>query len=191
MDLTVFDIRINDGYDAWDLASNRTPQTDQPGADAQDSAAGSVKVAYAALGPTTLTFIGTFANSHIRYSYDSDFGNPLLWAPVHLPVLGFAGARATHAQPGGTAGQYQLRARVNWLLGVYQLALSESLADTAPGSTPIRAIRPMIPQSLLSPTAIFIPPTPPSSVRWMARWVGAGTGTWARAPSATRPTTTI
>ena len=46
----------------------------------QDSAAGSLKVSYAGLGSTTLTFIGTFANSHIRYSFDSDFGNPVLWA---------------------------------------------------------------------------------------------------------------
>ena len=37
MDLTVFDIRVNDGYDAWDLDNNRTTQTDQPGQDAQDS----------------------------------------------------------------------------------------------------------------------------------------------------------
>src|ERR1700722_20390687 len=29
VDLTVFDVRINDGYDAWDLANNRTTQSDQ------------------------------------------------------------------------------------------------------------------------------------------------------------------
>lgn len=132
MDLTVFDIRINDGYDAWDLAGNRTPQTDQPGADAQDSAAGSVRVAYAALGPTTLTFIGTFANSHLRYAYDSDFGNPLLWDPYTYQYSDSqVRERRTHSLEvrlaNTTAGP------VNWLVGIYQLALWESLADTAPG----------------------------------------------------------
>jgi iron complex outermembrane receptor protein len=132
VDLTVFDIRINDGYDAWDIDNDRTTQTDQPGQDAQDSAAASLKVAYAGLGPTTLTFIGTFANSHIRYSYDADFGNPVLWAPYSYQYSDSqVRERRTHS--------LELRlsnttpATVNWLLGVYQLGLWESLADTEPG----------------------------------------------------------
>jgi iron complex outermembrane recepter protein len=132
MDLTVFDIRINDGYDAFDINNDRTTQSDQPGADRQDSAAGSLKILYSGLGPTTLTFIGTFANSHIRYSFDSDFGNPVLWAPI---IYQYSDSqvreRRTHsfeARLSNTAP-----AAVNWLLGVYQLDLRESLADTSPG----------------------------------------------------------
>jgi outer membrane receptor protein involved in Fe transport len=132
MDLTVFDIRVNDGYDAWDLANNRITQSDQPGQDAQDSAAGSLKVTYAALGPTTLTFIGTFANSHIRYSYDSDFGNPLLWAPYTYQYSDSQlRERRTHSLEMRLANTTP--GTVNWLVGVYQLALWESLADTEPG----------------------------------------------------------
>ncbi len=132
MDLTVFDIRINDGYDAFDINNNRTTQSDQPGQDRQDSAAGSLKITYSGLGPTTLAFIGTFANSHIHYSYDSDFGNPVLWAPITYQYSDSqVRERRTHtleARLSNTAP-----AAVNWLVGVYQLALSESLADTSPG----------------------------------------------------------
>jgi outer membrane receptor protein involved in Fe transport len=132
MDLTVFDIRVNDGYDAWNFADNRNTQTDQPGQDAQDSAAGSLKITYAGLGPTTLSFIGTFANSHIRYSYDSDFGNPVLWAPITYQYSDSqVRERRTHSLEARLANTTP--AAVNWLVGVYQLDLGESLADTAPG----------------------------------------------------------
>ena len=132
VDLTVFDIRINDGYDAWDLAGNRITHTDQPGQDGQDSAAGSLKVRYSGLGPTTLTFIGTFANSHIRYSYDSDFGNPLLWAPYTYQYSDSqVRERRTHSLELRVANTAP--APVNWLVGLYALDLSESLADSQPG----------------------------------------------------------
>jgi iron complex outermembrane receptor protein len=132
LDLTVFDIRINDGYDAWDLANNRITQTDQPGQDAQDSAAGSLKVTYAGLGSTTLTFIGTFANSHIRYSFDSDFGNPALWAPITYQYSDSqVRERRTHSLEVRLANT--TAASVNWLVGLYQLDLTESLADSEPG----------------------------------------------------------
>jgi iron complex outermembrane receptor protein len=132
LDLTLFDIRINDGYDAWDLDNDRVTQSDQPGQDTQDSAAGSLKIAYSGLGPTTLTFIGTFANSHIRYSFDSDFGNPILWAPYTYEYSDSqVRERRTHSlelRLANTTPQ-----AVNWLVGVYQLDLWESLADTEPG----------------------------------------------------------
>ncbi len=133
MDLTVFDIRVNDGYDAWDIDNNRITQSDQPGQDAQDSAAASLKVTYAGLGPTTLTFIGTFANSHIRYSYDSDFGNPILWAPITDEYSDSqVRERRTHSLEARLANT--TAGTVNWLVGVYTLDLWESLDDTAPGS---------------------------------------------------------
>jgi iron complex outermembrane recepter protein len=137
MDLTVFDIRINDGYDAWDLANNRITQTDQPGKDAQDSGAGSLKAIYTGLGPTTLTFIGTFANSHIHYSYDADFGNDDLWTQLNGAPLTYQYSdsqvreRRTHTLEARLANTTP--ATVNWLVGVYTLDLAESLNDTAPG----------------------------------------------------------
>ena len=132
MDLTLFDVRINDGYDAFDINNDRTTQSDQPGQDRQDSAAGALKIAYSGLGPATLTFIGTFANSHIRYSFDSDFGNPVLWAPITYQYSDSQlRERRTHTLEARLANTAP--AAVNWLVGVYQLALSESLADTSPG----------------------------------------------------------
>jgi iron complex outermembrane recepter protein len=132
IDLTVFDIRINDGYDAWNFTNNRITLSDQPGQDTQDSAAGSLKVTYAGLGPATLTFIGTFANSHIRYSFDSDFGNPTLWAPLTYAYSDSqVRERRTHSLEARLANTTP--ATVNWLVGVYTLDLWESLADTEPG----------------------------------------------------------
>ena len=132
VDLTVFDIRVNDGYDAWNIDNNRTTQSDQPGHDRQDSAAGSLRIGYSGLGPATLTFIGTFANSHIRYSYDSDFGNPLLWAPITYQYSDSqVRERRTHSLETRLANTAP--AAVNWTVGVYTLDLLESLADTAPG----------------------------------------------------------
>ena len=132
MDLTVFDIRINDGYDAFDITNNRTTQSDQPGQDRQDSAAGALKITYSGLGPTTLAVVGTFANSHIHYSFDSDFGNPALWAPITYQYSDSQRReRRTHTLEVRLSNTAP--APVNWLVGAYQLALSESLADTAPG----------------------------------------------------------
>jgi outer membrane receptor protein involved in Fe transport len=132
MDLTVFDIRINDSYDAFDINNDRTTQSDQPGEDRQDSAAGSLKILYSGLGPTTLTFIGTFANTHIHYSFDSDFGNPLLWAPITYQYSDSqVRERRTHSLEARLSNTAP--AAVNWLVGVYQLDLTESLADTSPG----------------------------------------------------------
>jgi iron complex outermembrane recepter protein len=124
MDLSVFD--------AWDIANTRTTQSDQPGQDLQDSGAGSLKLTYSGAGPATLTFIGTFANSHIRYSFDSDFGNPVLWAPFTYEYSDSqVRERRTHSLELRLANTSP--AAVNWLIGLYQLELAESLADTAPG----------------------------------------------------------
>ena len=132
MDLTVFEVRINDGYDAFDVNNDRTTQSDQPGQDRQDSAAGSLKIAYAGLGATTLSFIGTFANSHIHYSFDSDFGNPVLWAPIRYQYSDSqVRERRTHSLEVRLSNT--IPGSVNWLVGVYRLDLSESLADIAPG----------------------------------------------------------
>ena len=51
---------------------------------------------------------------------------------VHLPVFGFAGARAAHAQSGGASGQYH-PCHGQLAGGRLQLDLWESLADTEPG----------------------------------------------------------
>ncbi len=81
VDLTVFDIRINDGYDAWNFADNRITQTDQPARMPRipppDRCGSRIPVS-----AHHADLHRTFANSHIRYSYDSDFGNPVLWAPI-------------------------------------------------------------------------------------------------------------
>jgi iron complex outermembrane recepter protein len=138
VDLTVFDVRINDGYDAWSIDNTRTTQSDQPGQDRQDSGAGSLRVAWAGPGPTSLTFIGTFANSHIGYSYDSDFGNNSLWAGLlQYPQAQYQYSdaqlreRRTHSLEVRLANTAP--AAVNWLVGVYSLDLRESLADTSLG----------------------------------------------------------
>ncbi len=132
VDLTLLDISIDDGYDAWTLDGSRTTQTDQPGVDRQDSTGGGAHIEYSGWKFAKLTVAVSAADSRIRYSYDGDFGNPQLWAPYTYQYSEEQFRdRTTHSlearlesQDGGV---------VNWLLGVYALDLTENLADYTPG----------------------------------------------------------
>ncbi|MFX8624512.1 hypothetical protein ABTM07_20625, partial [Acinetobacter baumannii] len=56
-------------------------QSDTPGVDAQHSTGASLRLTYSGVGPATLTMIGSYAETRVKYSYDGDWGNPVLWAP--------------------------------------------------------------------------------------------------------------
>ncbi len=68
VDVTAFDIRINDGYDAFDINNDRTTQSDQPGQDRQDSAAAALKV----------NLFGTRTDHSDFYRHLRQFAYPLL-----------------------------------------------------------------------------------------------------------------
>ncbi|HZO22229.1 MAG TPA: TonB-dependent receptor [Steroidobacteraceae bacterium] len=132
VDLTVLDVHIDNGYDAFSIDNSRTTQSDQPGEDVQHSTGVSLRADYTGLGPMTLTLIGTLANTGIRYGFDSDWGNPISWAPYTYEFTDNQRRdRHTHSLELRLAstGEHAL----DWLFGLYALDLSEGFNDTSPG----------------------------------------------------------
>jgi outer membrane receptor protein involved in Fe transport len=132
VDLSVLRVQIDNGYDAFTLDGSRNTQSDNPGVDSQHSTGVSVRVGYSGIGPATLTFIGAYADTRVKYSFDGDWGNPVLWAPyvydyndvqnrqrtVHSAEVRLA----TNAEHG-----------LNWLVGLYGLQLHEGLQESSSG----------------------------------------------------------
>jgi outer membrane receptor protein involved in Fe transport len=134
VELTALHIDINNGYDAFSIDNSRNTESDQPGVDSQHSTGASIRVHYLAGDNLGFTAIGTYANSIIKYSYDGDWGNPLLWAPV-ATVYQFSEIQNRDR----TTKTLELRLGTEsahgfgWLVGVYANQLDESLVDLSLG----------------------------------------------------------
>jgi outer membrane receptor protein involved in Fe transport len=123
---------MDNGYDAFTLDNSFNTQSDHPGVDSQHSTGGSARVTYSGIGPATLTLIGSYASTRVEYSFDSDWGNPVLWAPYTYDY--------TDAQYRQRSTQ-SLEARLGtdpghgfgWLVGVYALQLHEHLDEDMAG----------------------------------------------------------
>jgi iron complex outermembrane receptor protein len=132
VDLSVLHVQIDNGYDAFTLDGSRNTQSDNPGVDEQHSTGASLRVTYSGLGPATLTVIGSYAGTKVKYSFDGDWGNPVLWAPF---IYNFNDVqnrlRTTQSLEVrlGTDSEHGL----NWLVGVYGLQLHESLHEDSSG----------------------------------------------------------
>ncbi len=82
----------------------------------------------AGTGPATLTVIGSYAKTRVKYSFDGDWGNPLLWAPYIYDYNDVQNrSRNTESLEVrlGTNDEHGL----NWLIGLYGLQLHESLNE--------------------------------------------------------------
>jgi iron complex outermembrane receptor protein len=132
VDLSVLHVQIDNGYDAFTLDNSRNTQSDTPGVDSQHSTGASLRVAYSGIGPATLTVIGSYAQTRVKYSFDGDWGNPVLWAPY---IYGYNDVqnrnRNTESLEArlGTNNEHGL----NWLVGIYALQLHESLNEDSAG----------------------------------------------------------
>jgi outer membrane receptor protein involved in Fe transport len=123
VDFTGLYIDIDNGYDAWAVDNGFNTYSDDPGRDAQQSTAGSVRV-LAELERVDLVSITGFADTDAVYSFDADWGNAGYWAPyVYDYVTTNDRERRTASQelrvlskPGG---------RGDWLAGIYVLDLDE------------------------------------------------------------------
>jgi iron complex outermembrane receptor protein len=132
IDLSVLHVQIDNGYDAFTLDNSRNTQSDNPGVDSQHSTGASLRLAYSGIGPATLTVIGSYADTRVKYGFDSDWGNPLLWAPYIFDYTDTQNRnRSTHSLEArlGTNSAHGL----NWMLGVYGLQLHESLNEISTG----------------------------------------------------------
>lgn len=133
VDLTALRVQIDNGYDAWSIYNDsRTVYSDHPGVDRQYSTGFSLHATYSGFTPATLTAIATYATHDITYSYDGDWGNPVLWAPYTYDYTEIqnrdrttqsAELRLDHAPARG----------LQWLVGLYALELRERLTDTSAG----------------------------------------------------------
>jgi iron complex outermembrane recepter protein len=134
IELTAMQVDIDNGYDAYAIDNSRNTESDQPGVDSQHSSGVSAHFHYRASDTVGLTAIATYAKSLIKYSYDGDWGNPVLWAPV-ATVYQFSEIQNRDR----TTKSIELRLGTEdsrgfgWLAGVYANLLDESLSDLSLG----------------------------------------------------------
>ena len=142
VDLSLLHVQIDNGYDAFTLDGSRNTQSDNPGVDSQHSTGASLRLALSGIelagsAPATLTVIGSYADTRVKYGFDGDWGNPLLWAPFIYDYTDVQNReRTTHSlevrlgtNTEGTSTEHGL----NWLVGVYGLQLHESLNEDSAG----------------------------------------------------------
>jgi iron complex outermembrane receptor protein len=134
VDLTVLRAQINNGYDAFAIDNTRTTESDHPGVDRQYSTGLSARSTYSGLGPATLTTIATYADTKVNYGFDSDWGNPVLWAPYTDDAtedqLRHRSTRSLEIRLSDTPTPQSAHG-ISWLFGVYAFELRESLTDTS------------------------------------------------------------
>jgi iron complex outermembrane recepter protein len=137
VDLSLLHVQIDNGYDAFTLDGSRNTQSDNPGVDSQHSTGASLRLTLsgidlAGIGPATLTVIGSYANTRVKYGFDGDWGNPVLWAPFIYNYTDVQQRnRTTHSLEArlGTNTEHGL----SWLVGVYALQLHERLNEDSAG----------------------------------------------------------
>jgi outer membrane receptor protein involved in Fe transport len=127
IDFTGLYVDVDNGYDAWAVDNGFNTYSDDPGRDAQQSTAGSVRVA-AELERVDLVNILGLADTDAVFSFDADWGNGGYWAPyVYDYVTTNDRERRTASEelrvlskPGAIAN-----GRGDWLAGFYVLDLDE------------------------------------------------------------------
>ena len=128
-------VDVDNGYDAWAVDNGLNTYSDDPGRDAQRSAAGSVRLS-ARLARFDLVSITGFADTDAVFSFDGDWGNAAYWAPfVYDYVTTNERERRTASQEVRVLSQpgALFDGRGEWLAGAYVLDLEESNAQRNAG----------------------------------------------------------
>jgi iron complex outermembrane receptor protein len=130
IELTALQVDIDNGYDAFAIDNSRNTESDQPGVDSQHSTGVSIRTHYLASDTIGFTAIATYAKSIIKYSYDGDWGNPVLWAPV---ATVYQASEIQNRDRTTKTLELRLGTESNegfgWLAGFYENQLDESLTD--------------------------------------------------------------
>ncbi|PLW69717.1 TonB-dependent receptor [Pseudohalioglobus lutimaris] len=79
-DFALFSFNSDNGYDAYSLDNDRYSWSDQPGDDAQDTLAFTVRGMWQLGNANTLQVVATHLDSDLYYSYDADWVSPELCA---------------------------------------------------------------------------------------------------------------
>ena len=134
VELTVMQVDIDNGYDAFTIDNSRDTESDQPGVDSQHSTGASLRTHYRVNDTLGFTAIATYAKSIIKYSYDGDWGNPALWAPV-ATVDEYSEIQNRNRST--RTLEFRLGTESNqgfgWLVGIYGNRLDETLSDLSLG----------------------------------------------------------
>jgi len=136
IDLTGLYVDLDNGYDAFAIDNSYTMQSDRPGRDAQRTVAFSLRAELALWPSATLTSITGWADTDTLFSFDADWGNPVLWAPVTYDFTqSFDRERTTLNQELRLAStpDGRIAGRLDWMLGAYYLDLDESSVDRTDG----------------------------------------------------------
>jgi len=88
-DLSVFNVDIDNGYDAFAIDNGFTTQSNRPGQDAQNTLAASLKSVGKITDSIILESITGAARSDIIFSFDADWGNDEFWNPVIYDFFSF------------------------------------------------------------------------------------------------------
>jgi iron complex outermembrane receptor protein len=135
VDLTALHVQIDNGYDAYAIDNSRNTESDNPSVDSQHSTGVSLRVHYVPGDDIGLTFIATYAKTLVKYGFDGDWGNPILWAPV-TDLYNYTDLQ--HRDRTTKSAEIRLgsegRSGFGWLVGAYANQLDESLNDTSLGA---------------------------------------------------------
>jgi len=136
VDLTLLRAQIDNGYDAFAIDNSRTTESDHPSVDRQYSTGVSARSTYTGFAAATLTTIATYADTKVNYGFDSDWGNPVLWAPYTDDFteyqVRYRSTRSLEMRLGSPTTKESPHG-LSWLVGVYAFELRESLTDTTAG----------------------------------------------------------
>jgi iron complex outermembrane receptor protein len=134
IELTAMQIDIDNGYDAYSIDNSRNTESDQPGVDSQHSTGASIRAHYLPSDTIGFTAIATYAKSSIKYSYDGDWGNPVLWAPV---ATVYQYSEIQNRDRTTKTLEFRLGTESSqgfgWLVGFYGNQLDETLSDLSLG----------------------------------------------------------
>ncbi len=135
VDLTALHIQMDNNYDAYAIDNSRNTQSDHPGVDHQHSTGAALHGHYLLSDQIGLTAVATYAKTLVKFGYDGDWGNPVLWAPVtdeyDYRELQYRNRFTKSAELRlGSEGSH----RFNWLAGAYFNQLNETLSDTSLGA---------------------------------------------------------
>ncbi len=132
VDLSLLHVQIDNGYDAFTLDGSRNTQSDHPGVDMQHSTGASLRVQYSGMEFATLTVLGSYADTRVKYGFDGDWGNPVLWAPYIYDYTDTQLRQRSTQSLEVRLGTDRSRG-LNWIAGLYGLQLHENLQEDSAG----------------------------------------------------------
>lgn len=122
---------IDDGYDAFAIDNSLTMLSDKPGKDAQSSLGSSLKAEWSGSERWRFTSITSGANSNIEFSFDADWGNDDVWAPITYDYTSRSDRKrkslSQEFRLSSADGGRLFNNSTEWLVGLYALRLTDEL----------------------------------------------------------------